>query len=117
MPPSTPPPVTPNTDVSPGLNIDSVFPPSPPLTMITSARISIGTNETRREREHRADREAHAEVVEDEDDRQGDHAPHPPGRAAVRDVGLPEVVGEDPEPEVDAAAAEEERTDEEEAGT
>ena len=36
----------PNNDVSPGLNIVSVFPFSPPLKMITSARISIGTNET-----------------------------------------------------------------------
>ncbi len=46
MPPSTPPPVMPNSDVSPGLNMESVFPSSPPLTMITNARISIGTNET-----------------------------------------------------------------------
>ena len=68
------------------------------------------------ERQHRADREAHAEVVEDEDDRERDHAPDPPGGTAVGDVRLPEAVDEDPEPEIDAAAAEEERADEEEAG-
>ena len=116
MPPSTPPPVIPKSEVSPGSNIVSVFPFLPPLTMITNARISIGTNEIAGEREHRADREPHAEVVEDEDDRERDHPPDPPGRAAVGDVRLPEAVGEDAEPEVDAAAAEEERADEEEPG-
>ena len=46
IPPSTPPPVIPKREVWPGSNIVSVFPFSPPLKMITSARISIGTNET-----------------------------------------------------------------------
>ena len=43
-------------------------------------------------------------------------APNLPGRPRVGDVGLPEAVGEDPESEIDAAAAEEERADEEEPG-
>ena len=67
------------------------------------------------EGQHGPDREPHAEVVEDEDDRERDHPPDPPGRAAVGDVLLPEVVREHAEAEVDAAAAEEERPDEEEA--
>ncbi len=116
MPPSTPPPVTPNNDVWPGSNIVSVLPSLPPLAMITIARITIGTNETAANVEHGADCEAHADVVEDEDDRKPDHPPDPPGRAAVRDVRLPEAVAEDADAEVDAAAAEEERADEEEAG-
>ncbi len=45
-PPSTPPPVVPNQEVSFGLNIESVFPLSPPLPMMISASRIIGTNET-----------------------------------------------------------------------
>ncbi len=43
-PPSTP-PSTSKSDVSFGLNIESVFPFFPPFAMITIARITIGTNE------------------------------------------------------------------------
>ena len=46
MPPSTPPPVMPKTEVLLGSNIDSVLPSFPPLPMITTPRISIGMNET-----------------------------------------------------------------------
>jgi hypothetical protein len=35
----------PNSDVSPGLNMLSVFPLSPPLAMMISASSSIGMNE------------------------------------------------------------------------
>ncbi len=42
----TPPTVTPKSDVSPGLNTDSVLPSAPLGTMIAKARISIGMNES-----------------------------------------------------------------------
>ena len=116
MPPSTPPPVMPNSEVSLGSNIVSVLPSSPPLAMITTRQDQHRDERDDREGEHRADREPNAEVVEDEDDREGDHAPDPPGRPAVGDVRRPEAVDQDAEPEVDAAAAEEQRADEEEAG-
>ena len=45
-PPRTPPPSTPNHDVCPGSNIENVMPSFPPFAMITTPRISIGTNET-----------------------------------------------------------------------
>ena len=45
MPPKTPPPVTPSSDVSPGLKTVSEFPLSPPFAMITTARNSMGMKE------------------------------------------------------------------------
>ena len=71
----------------------------------------------RREGEHRADRDAHAQVVEDEHDADGDKAEHPPGgcTTGVGDVRRPEAVGEDAEAEIDTAATQEQRADEEDA--
>ena len=51
-------------DVSFGLNTDSVLPPTPPLAMITTARIRNGIAEIAGEQEHAPDREPDAEVVE-----------------------------------------------------
>ena len=65
------------------------------------------------EREHRADRDAHPQVVEDQHEADADQPEDPPRRRAGRgDVGDPEPVHQDPKAEEDAAAAEEQRAGE-----
>ena len=115
-PPSTPPPVTPNQDVSLGLKTESEIPLSPPFARITIARISIGTNDsaakvsiartaTRTPRWFRTSTIASPISPNT----------HQAGRV-VGDVRLPGPLGEQPDAEVDAAAAEKERAEEEDAG-
>ena len=70
----------------------------------------------RREGQHRADGDPDPDVVQREHDRERDERPDPPIRAGRRDVRRPELVGENAEPEVDPAAAEEQHADEEEPG-
>ena len=78
------------TEVVPGLNICSVFPFSPPWTMIASARIVIAVNEIAANVEHQPDREPDADVVQDEHQRQEDQGEEPPGREVeVGDVLRP----------------------------
>jgi hypothetical protein len=72
----------------------------------------------RRERQHRVDRQANADVVEHEDDRQRqqrEQPPRPVGRAA--DVAGQELIGQDADADVDAAAAEEDGAEKEHAGS
>ena len=45
MPPRTPPPVTPSSEVSPGSKTVSELPLSPPFATITMARNSMGMKE------------------------------------------------------------------------
>ena len=68
-----------------------------------------------RERQHRANGDAHTEVVEDEHDCEPDQAEHPPRRGVVGDVGLPGSLRQQADAEVDAAAAEEQGAEEEHA--